>query len=342
LNSYLIFCFLAFSITFLLTALVRHYALKKSIVDLPNHRTLHDTPTPRGGGLAITATYLGLLVIVFIMGKINLQVFMAVFGGGLIIALGGLLDDLKVINGLRPRLAIQLAAAIWALYWLREFPHVDIGPFDLYLGGFGYFVAILGIIWVTNLYNFMDGIDGLAGTQAVSVCAFAGFFLWQRGFGNGALFCWGLAAASLGFLVWNWPRAKIFMGDVGSTFLGFTIAVLAVRAENYHSISLLIVAILMGVFIVDATATLLCRVVKNERWFEAHCMHAYQRAVQLGWSHRRVTLSVLAINIILGGIAYLAVLYPDYLLFCFAGSYAGLILLYLWIGAKYGRRKKSN
>jgi Fuc2NAc and GlcNAc transferase len=153
------------------------------------------------------------------------------------------------------------------------------------------------LVWLTNLFNFMDGIDGLAGMEAVCVSVFGGILLFHGGLASYSQLFWLLAAASLGFLLWNWPPAKIFMGDVGSGFLGFTLGTLALFSSSSNSGLIWPWLILLAAFIVDATVTLLRRMFSRARWYEAHRSHAYQHAAQAWASHTKVTLAVAVINI---------------------------------------------
>jgi Fuc2NAc and GlcNAc transferase len=190
--------------------------------------------------------------------------------------------------------------------------------YPFHLGGDNFFwawvsrgVPFIGLIWLTNLFNFMDGIDGLAGTEAVCVSGFGAVLLLLNGFPSYARLSLALAAASLGFLVWNWPPAKIFMGDVGSGFLGFTLGVLALFSSKPGPELIWPWLILLAAFLVDATLTLLRRVFSHARWHEAHRSHAYQHAAQATGSHAKVTLAVAAINLgWLFPMAWAALRYP--------------------------------
>ncbi|MBA3659782.1 MAG: glycosyl transferase family 4, partial [Gemmatimonadales bacterium] len=167
------------------------------------------------------------------------------------------------------------------------------------LGLLGTCLGGLGIVWATNLYNFMDGIDGLAAGES-TVAGGVGALLLMTTAPSLAWVAAVLAAASGGFLVWNWPPARLFMGDVGSGFIGFVFGVLAVAGERYSSMPALLWLVLLGPFVADATITLLRRMARGERWHAAHRSHAYQRAVQAGRSHRTVTLAMLALTVVSG------------------------------------------
>jgi Fuc2NAc and GlcNAc transferase len=177
----------------------------------------------------------------------------------------------------------------------------------------------------------MDGIDGIAGVEAVTVGGVGGVLLAMSNTWGLALISWAIAASSLGFLVWNWPPARIFMGDVGSGILGFFFAVLLLSSERSGTVPLLVWLLILGVFIGDATFTLFRRLLKREKVWEAHRSHFYQRAVQIGYSHRTVTLVVASLNGVLGFLAILAYLNPRLLLSFIMLGIAMLILLGFWV-----------
>ncbi|MEW6682145.1 MAG: glycosyltransferase family 4 protein [Nitrospirota bacterium] len=253
----------------------------------------------------------------------------ALLAGGALVAGVGWLDDRRGVSaGLRA--SIHVIAAVWAVWCLGGFQSFDFGVTVLPLGMAGDFLAVVGIAWLVNLYNFMDGIDGLAGGEAVSVALVGSGLLAFAGGGGMGLAVLSLAAAAGGFLVVNWPPAKIFMGDVGSGLLGYAFGVLALASERAGTVPLIVWIILLGVFIVDATATLIFRVMKGERWYEAHRSHAYQRAVQAGYSHRTVTLAVLGLNAVLALAAVGASVEPTLLPVALAATVGGLSLI--WFG----------
>ncbi len=198
------------------------------------------------------------------------------------------------------------------------------------LGLVGSLLAVVGIAWLTNLYNFMDGIDGLAAGEAVSVGLVGCGLLAFAGADGMALAALSLAAAAGGFGVFNWPPAKIFMGDVGSGLLGFAFGVLALASERAGAVPLMVWMMLLAAFIVDATATLIRRVVNGERWFEAHRSHAYQRAVQMGYSHRDVTLAVMGLNVLLAIAATGVWLVPAMLPAVLVVTAGGLVGVWYW------------
>jgi Fuc2NAc and GlcNAc transferase len=281
-----------------LAGLARRYALSRSLLDVPNERSSHTVPTPRGGGLAIALVVLIGLVLLAGAGWVAPRIAAALAGGGALVAWVGWLDDRRGLSA-SLRLMAHVAAAVWVVAWLRGMPHLTLGVGAVDLGFAGALLAVLGTVWATNLYNFMDGIDGLAAGEAVAVGLIATILLAPREPSLASITLL-LATAAAGFLVWNWPPARLFMGDVGSGFLGFMFGGLAVASENARALPALLWLVLLGPFFVDATVTLFRRMARGERWHAAHRSHAYQRAVQAGWSHRRVTSAVITLTGALG------------------------------------------
>ena len=225
------------SVSCLLTFVVRRYVLRHFLLDIPNPRSSHILPTPRGGGIAIVVAWFVALVILMWLGRLDAWVGVALLGGGGAIALIGWLDDRHHLSaGIRA--GVHLVAAAWAVWCLGGLPSLDVGPGVVPLGWLGGAVAVIGIAWLTNLYNFMDGIDGLAAGEAVSVGLVGGGLLAFAGTSGMALAAVSLAAAAGGFLVFNWPPAKIFMGDVGSGLLGYALKVKELIAVDYSDVRL--------------------------------------------------------------------------------------------------------
>jgi Fuc2NAc and GlcNAc transferase len=316
----------AFLASAALSALVRRYALSHALLDIPNERSSHSMPTPRGGGIAIAIVVLVGLGVLASLHLIGPRVAIAFVGGGLLVAAVGWLDDHHEV---RPslRLVTHMAAAGWTVAWLGGMPHLTVSTGAAHLGVGGTLLAMLGIVWLTNLYNFMDGIDGLAAAEAF-VVASAGALLLAGRQPPLALVALLVAAAAGGFLVWNWPPARLFMGDVGSGFLGYTFGGLALASENARALPALLWLLLLGPFFIDATVTLLRRMARGERWYAAHRAHAYQRAVQAGWSHRQVTLVVAGVSAGLAAACLAIVREHSSLLYLVALAAGGLGALY--------------
>lgn len=276
-----------FLVSLMLTWGIKNYAIRKAILDHPNERSSHTMPTPRGGGLAIVVSfYLGTGYL-YATHTLEPKLFYA-FLSALPLIVVSLLDDLYTI-GSKIRLATQLLASILALGALGGLEVLSFSFVELH-GWWLNILIVLGMVWLINLYNFLDGIDGYAGSEAVFL-GIAAAILFKYGIG------WIIAAGALGFLMFNWQKAKVFMGDIGSTFLGFVFAVLMIDSLNHHE-SLFSWLILLGLFWVDATLTLIRRAKKGEPLSTAHRKHAYQRITQAGWSHQKTVITGMGINIV--------------------------------------------
>jgi Fuc2NAc and GlcNAc transferase len=328
-------CFVASA---LMTGAYWRYAEIRGLFDHPNARSSHATPTPTGGGVGLVIVTLSCLVYLYLSGGLPSSAFKGMAGGGALIAAAGYLDDRRPLPRAW-RLLIHVAAVAWLAYWVvGEIGVAGLGPW----GGVPLaLTGVFGLVWLINLYNFMDGIDSLAGVEAVSVTIGAGAILWSNGAMTFTPVLWCLAGAAAGFLVWNWPPARIFMGDTGSGFLGFLLGATAILTVGDGGITLWSWAILLGVFVVDATVTLLRRMLHGERWYEAHRTHAYQHAAMRWGSHRRVTVAVLIINVLwLWPLAWLVSQIQQLGVILATLAVTPLVALCLWLGA--GRSEKSE
>lgn len=309
-------------LSLILTGYLRRYALARNIMDIPNHRSSHSLPTPRGGGLAFICSFMAVVPFLYYQGYLHLSLMMALLASGGFVAVVGFVDDRKNISA-KWRLAGHFAASIFALYCLGGMPAVSIFGWLLPQGMLLNAFAAFYLVWLLNLYNFMDGIDGIAGVEAVSVCVGGALLYWLGGTVNDAILPLVLAFAVAGFLFWNFPPAKIFMGDAGSGFLGFSLGVLSIHGASIKPQFFWSWLILLGVFIVDATVTLVRRALSGARLFEAHRSHAYQQASRYFGRHLPVTLAVLIINFV--WLTPLALLVSkDYM-----AGFPGLVLAYL-------------
>lgn len=316
-----------------LTAIFRGYALKRSLLDLPTARSSHVVPTPRGGGLSIVLTFLCAVLVLFAYGRMSLGDFMVLFVGGSLVAGIGFWDDHGHIPA-RWRILVHIAAAAWVVWWLGGVTSIALDDRNLDLGWFGSVFAIVLLVWLLNLYNFMDGIDGIAGVEAVTVAGGAALMLFMEGEQNWSLLLGLLVCSSLGFLVWNWPPAKVFMGDAGSGFLGFILGAFALLTSVSGVLPLCSWLILLSVFVVDATTTLMRRVLRGECWCEAHRSHAYQHAAQHYKSHLKVTAVVCVINVVwLLPLAWYASIRPEMGLVLVCIAFGPLVILALKFGA---------
>ncbi|OGI42769.1 MAG: hypothetical protein A2150_07660 [Candidatus Muproteobacteria bacterium RBG_16_64_11] len=283
-----VYALLAFVIALLATRYLCHPGARLRILDYPNERSLHTRPTPRTGGLAILAAICGVTVpLALAWPTITMGI---IAGGGLSIAMLSFLDDRFSIS---PALRM-LAHVVVAILLLAG----GLGPSGLSLPGMylawpvaiGAPLSVLFVVWMINLYNFMDGMDGLAG--GMTMIGFSSFALLGMIAGNAPFATLSLAAAAAagGFLVFNFPPARIFMGDAGSSLLGFLAAALAVWGERDGIVPMWATLLIFSPFIVDASATLLQRAWRGETLWQAHKRHYYQRLVQLGWGHKKTVL----------------------------------------------------
>lgn len=298
-------------------AAIRGWLVRAGVLDRPGRRSSHQVPTPRGGGLGIVAGFLaGLAISSWVLPAGHLwglditdSRLTALVAGALLVAAVGLVDDLHSLPvGLR--LGAQTVGAVVAIAGVGTLEAIRL-PWvgEARLGLLEIPVTVLWLVAVTNIYNFMDGIDGLAAGQAAIAGAFLALSALQTGNGAVALAALSMAGAALGFLAHNFPPARIFMGDVGSTFLGFAFAGLAVLGARPGDdrISIYVTALLLAPFLFDASLTLASRVWRGERWYEPHRGHLYQRLVNAGYSHRQVTLLYYLLALLLGALGLIEV-----------------------------------
>jgi Fuc2NAc and GlcNAc transferase len=317
-------------VSYLLTGLIRRYALQNAILDQPNERSSHTIPTPRGGGLAIVATLIASTIALYLLRKLSMETSVALLGA-VPIAYIGWLDDRKGVSP-KIRAPIHILSALWALFWIGGMPTLSVGGSVLTIGHvIGGLLALTGIVWATNLFNFMDGIDGIAGGEAVTISLTGALLLWVAGAHGLSLMSLATAGAALGFLIWNWSPARIFMGDVGSGALGFWFAVLALASERSMVVPVTLWGLIAGVFVVDATMTVVRRALRRERLHVAHRTHGYQRMVSAGWTHKRVSTAVILINVALGLLAFGALRNPAYDYVIVVAGFVMLIGIYFLI-----------
>lgn len=283
-------------LSLLLTGGLRRYALARSLIDIPNARSSHSVPTPRGGGVAIVVSFLLALPLLGFGGLESWPYVFSLLVAGAGIAVLGFLDDHGHIAA-RWRLLGHFSAAAWALFWLGGLPPLQAFGLSFEMGWFGHALAALYLVWLLNLYNFMDGIDGIASVEAICVCAGGALLYVLLGQPMLAILPLLLAAAVAGFLFWNFPPARIFMGDAGSGFLGISLGVFSLQAAWFNSNLFWSWVILLGVFVVDATWTLIRRLVRGDKVYEAHRSHAFQYASRVYGRHLPITLTTGAINI---------------------------------------------
>jgi len=294
----LLFAAAVFLVSWLLTGRFRRYAIDQRLLDIPNARSSHVVATPRGGGMAIVLCVLAALPAMAAIGLSDWPLVTAAAGGGALIAAIGFADD----HGDIPmgwRFLGHFVAAGWVVWWLGGLPPLVGWGAPMDLGRVGFVLAVIYLVGMVNVTNFMDGIDGIAAVEAVTVLLGASLVMLLTP-SSGSL--WPvpavLAAACLGFLIWNWPPARIFMGDAGSGFLGLMLGTLSLHSAWERPELLWSWLILLGVFIVDATFTRARRATQTWRFYEPHRSHAYQHAARKWGSHRTVTVGVGVINLL--------------------------------------------
>lgn len=272
-------------------AAIREFALRRQLLDMPNERSSHSLPIPRGGGLAIA------LVTLLLTAASNaythgwsLTTLLAALAAWILVAGVSLADDLRSLRN-SVRFAAHAAAALLVVTFVGRWSSVAMPLVGrLTLGFGGAVIAFLWLVGLTNAYNFMDGIDGIAGSQAVVAGLAWAALGWATGAAQIAAVGLALAAASAGFLGHNWPPARIFMGDVGSAFIGLVLATLAVAGAEVDPRLAFAGVLPVWPFVFDASFTFVRRALRHENVFEAHRSHLYQRLVILGHSHRSVTV----------------------------------------------------
>jgi UDP-N-acetylmuramyl pentapeptide phosphotransferase/UDP-N-acetylglucosamine-1-phosphate transferase len=292
-------------------------------LDVPNQRSLHVRPVPRSGGIAMMAGVFS--------GFAILQTPLAIVLPAAVLVALSHIDDVRGLP-IPVRLGAQCAAA--AGFAFGALPAVVLPLAAL---------IVLGILWMTNLYNFMDGSDGLAGGMTVTGFAFLGVGAWMSGDDALLIECAILAAAGAAFLPFNFPPARLFMGDAGSVPVGFLAAVFSLSGWRDGDWPFWFPAAVFAPFIIDATLTLLKRMGAGERFWEAHNMHYYQRLVRMGWGHRRTALAEYALMLACGTTALWALREPPYLQLC---ALIGLVALHaalvLWVDSAWRHRENKS
>ncbi len=282
----------AFAAAWFVTWCYRRWALRVGRIDVPGARSSHAVATPTGGGAGIVAGCLAALAAAFALGDVRGD-WLLVFGLALGMAALGHADDRRALPVL-PRLLGQCGAAAAVMLCALAESGQGSGAAGLALLAIG----LLALVWLVNAFNFMDGIDGLAASQAAFMAGAAAWLLAQdAGLNDSVLLLAGVAAAALGFLVLNWPPARIFMGDTGSQPLGLLLGAAGAVTVARGELSLAVWAILWAAFLADATLTLLHRAWRGEPLMQAHRDHAYQRLARRRGAHRPVTLGAIALNL---------------------------------------------
>ena len=275
--------------------LYKKIAIQKEIISNLNYRTLHEVPTPRGGGIVFSLIFSFTIFVLWYGDEISDQVFYMFGLGGFVATLFGFIDDVKNIKA-KIKLAIQLFLGGWAVYWLEygDLTLLESIPFLIVT-----LVALFFMVWMMNAYNFMDGIDGMAASGAIfiSLTLATVLFLTEGSVEIITIFIL-IAATVSGFMFFNWPPATIFMGDAGSVFLGYIFGSLLLFTVLKNDISIWSWITVFGYFFADTTVTQIMRVILVKKWYLAHRSHAYQNLARITGSHLKVTGAVILYNII--------------------------------------------
>lgn len=312
--------------------LYRRYAILRGVLDHPNHRSSHESPTPRGGGLIIAVIWLLLVFATYYFHELDKQQFSFFVFPCLIVTFIAFLED-RYHATIKLRFFSHLIASILALYFLKGLPILYMSAhWSLQLGLLGSVLAVLACVWSLNLYNFMDGLDGYSSVEAIFIFGVGGLlYLKSPDFHRLTFLMWSIVALVLGFLIWNWPKAKIFMGDVGSSFLGVAFLLFALYGSKHATIPLMLWLYLYGLFGFDATVTLVRRILHGDSWYQSHKLHAYQRLHQSGFTHLQVLFSNIILNSIIAVLVLATVHYNLNLFLIGMIELAILITYYLWV-----------
>ena len=339
-NSSLIAALVSVGTTALLCSWLANSRSRLQILDHPNERSLHEQPTPRTGGIGIVlGVAIGWLIVAMGTRLDMPRELNWLSGAAVLIAFVSFLDDRRHL-AVRFRLGVHLLVAVLLVVGGLELQTVPFAGVAIDLPwGIAELVTVLLVVWMTNLYNFMDGMDGFAGGMAVFGF---GTLSLLGGLAQAPVFA-GLnlivAAAAGGFLILNFPPARIFMGDTGSTTLGFLAAGIALWGENAGIVPLWVSMILFLPFVADATVTLIRRLLQGDRVWQAHRTHFYQRLVQAGWSHRRTVLVEYGLMAICSGMALLAVRSDPVLQAVILTGSLGLMATFFWLVCRLEKRR---
>jgi len=278
---------------------------KSFLLDIPNDRSLHSQPIPRSGGIAILVSIF--FTASLLVWLVDFRDYIGIYLASLVLALVSLYDDRNHIKA-HFRLMVHITIAFLLVYFELSLTSFQLPGIDLEISGWlNYIISILIIVWLINLFNFMDGMDGFAGGMAL--VGFSTFIIlgWLH---NDSVFMYaniGIVAAVLGFLFYNFPPARIFMGDSGSSVLGLFVISIILIADIKNLFPFWIGVLVFSPFIVDASVTLVHRLLKFEKIWEAHRSHFYQRLVQHGWGHKKTVLHEYVLMLCCGISAIVAV-----------------------------------
>jgi Fuc2NAc and GlcNAc transferase len=307
-------------LSMLLCGVYRRIALARALLDRPNERSAHSQPIPHGGGLPLFVAFAAGLLFACWLGVEWGAPYLVITGVALLLMTLGIADDLRGLS-VRLRMLSYSVLCVLVACVLTQSSTAALGSLVIVIP-----LVALALLWILNLYNFMDGIDGLAAIQTALACSMAGWLSWDNGHTEYALFCLLLAAAHTGFLPWNFPPARLFMGDAGSIPTGFLVAALLVLGGVQGQLNPLCWLVLLAPFITDATWTLLWRLADGQAVTQPHKTHAYQRLSRHWRSHLKVDGLLLALQVLwLFPVAALVHNWPEHALYLVIFAYLPLL-----------------
>ena len=334
-NNLLIFLFMVYLISSIGTVYYQKLAIKFNILASLNFRTLHQKPTPMGGGIVFSVTFIVSVVLLGFLGIIQKDL-VTIFGFGCTFALIlGYVDDIISISSLK-KFLLQFGLVFWIMYC---FDDAIFGQHKSLIDYIVWFVISLLLVWLINVYNFIDGIDGMAilGAILISSTLLLTLLLTNSNSDLKILLLVLLASCS-GFLFFNWPKASIFMGDAGSIFLGFCFSALIIYSVTLKEISMLTWLVVFGYYLSDTSTTTLIRLCLVKKWYGTHRSHAYQNLARIKNNHFIVTVGVLFYHLIwLLPLAILTVLKPNLGLIAVTLAYLPSIILTIKFGPLFSR-----
>jgi Fuc2NAc and GlcNAc transferase len=287
--SYLVL--LIYIMSFFLTIsgiyLYKKIAISRKILSNPNHRTLHKSSTPRGGGVVFSSIFVIFSLYFWRNDPSNYVIYLTISVGGLAALLVGFIDDLVSISPIK-KLIFQVILAGWGVFWLEGGPLmvIDWMPNIIVL-----FISMFFLVWIMNAYNFMDGVDGMASLGGILASILVALIIViTNGLTLTALLLLLLSSTMAGFLIFNWPQAKIFMGDSGSMFLGYFFGCIVLYTTMHNEVTIWTWIIVFGYYIADTTTTQIMRLIMVKKWYAPHRSHAYQNYARLTDSHLKTIM----------------------------------------------------
>jgi len=287
-----------FLFSFLITYLTQRFLSYKNLLVVPDLRSSHKEPKPQGGGLSIILVLIISLLTLDYFDLVQQDQYLFFLIPGLLVAFIGFLDDFW---GIKPsiRISIHFLSACLGIYLIGSFPVISFFEHNIDLGVVGICFGLIYTVWLINLYNFMDGIDGLASLEAISVLSGFALISYYVQLDNYFPYLLTILTFSIfGFFVLNFPKSKIFMGDVGSGFLGLVIALISIYSSMNYPQLFWSWLILLGVFLVDASLTLIIRIFRGKKFYIPHSSHAYQKIARKLNSHSKTSIFVVLINVL--------------------------------------------